>query len=183
MISNQTMDRMDNCVVHLAWRPPVNIDSKDLSHYMVHIDGDNVMNKTHTVTNNSSLQLFTYPLCTCSDHTVSIQAVSKCGLAGSKTESVRVAPSPLSPLTCDAQTTQPICTAQNDEITSLRKEVKGTFLHDVSICLHNYYSSFIILLPCFRLQVRYCRNYCILMFGNTRSWRHHHCPCGFVCES
>ena len=160
----------------------MNIDSSDLSHYMIHIDGDNVMNKTHIVTNTSSLQLFAYPLCTCGDHTVSIQAVSRCGRAGSKTESFTVLPSLLSPLTCDAQTTQPIPTTQNAEIIRLRGEVKSTFLHDVSRCLHNYYSTFIILLPCFRLQVR---NYYILMFGNSRSWRSHNCPCGFggfVCE-
>ena len=142
MISNETMDRMKNCVVHLAWRPPVNIDSSDLSHYMIHIDGENVMNKTHNMTNNSSLQLFAYPLC-CGNYTVSIQAVSRCGRAGSETESVRVSPSPLSPLTCDALTTEPVPTTKNEEIINLRKEVKSMFLHDVSICLLNYYSIYI----------------------------------------
>ena len=178
MISNQAMDRMDNCVVHLAWKPPANIDSSDLSHYVIHIDGENVINQSHTVTNNSSLQQFPYPLCTCGDHTVSIQAVSRCGRAGSKTESVRVVPSLLLPLTCDAQ-----ATTKNEEIISLHKEVKSMFLHDVSICLHNYYSTFIILFLCFRLHVRY-RNCYILMSGTGCSWRHHHCPCvfcGFVC--
>ena len=80
LISDQTKDAVGNCILHLSWSNPTNIDSNDLSHYMLHIDRINAVNKTHTI--NAPWQLYAYLVCTCGFHTVSVQAVSRCGSVG-----------------------------------------------------------------------------------------------------
>ena len=80
MILDQTMDAVGNCILHLSWSNPTNIDSNALSHYMLHIDGMDAVNKTHTI--NAPWQLYAYLVCTCGFHTVSVQAVSRCGRLG-----------------------------------------------------------------------------------------------------
>ena len=122
MTSNQAKDTVGNCVLHLAWRPPANIDSNDLSQYMIHID-NNVMTKTHMVTNNSSLQQFAYPVCTCRNYSVSIQAVNRCERNGSRAELDAVVPPELSNATCDLNQTVE-SSSESPEMNRQDKQVK-----------------------------------------------------------
>ena len=86
------MDENRNCVLYMSWSSPPNIAEEDLSHYMIHLNGSNVVNKTHTA--GSSLQLFAYPVC-CGSHSVSIQAVNRCDRVGPSTANQTVLPTEL----------------------------------------------------------------------------------------
>ena len=100
MITNQTEDKMGNCILYLSWSLPSNIAEEDLSHYMIHLNGSNVVNETHTA--NSSLQLFAYPVC-CGSHSVSIRAVNRCGRVGPSTDDQTVLPTELPVVTCPSE--------------------------------------------------------------------------------
>ena len=103
MICNQTMDTDENnCVLHLSWSSPPYINTNDLSHYMIHVNGTNVVNITHTA-NTSSWQLFAYPVCTCDSHTVSIRVVNRCGSVGPSTDNQTVVAVALPTITCPAE--------------------------------------------------------------------------------
>ena len=101
MVSNQTMFTHfnNNCILHLSWSSPSNINTRDLSHYMIHLNGTIVVNKTHTT--NTSLQLFANQVC-CGSHNVSIQAVNTAGCVGPSTNIQTVVPVTLPVITCPA---------------------------------------------------------------------------------
>ena len=100
MVSNQTIDENRNCVLYLSWSSPPNIAEEDLSHYMIYLNGSNVVNKTHTA--GSSLQLFAFQVC-CGSHSVSIQAVNRCGRVGPSTDNQTVLPTELPVVTCPSE--------------------------------------------------------------------------------
>ena len=103
MICNQTMDTDENkCILYLSWSSPPYMNTNDLSHYMIHVNGTNVVNETHTAS-NSSWQLFAYPVCTCDSHTVSIRVVNKCGSVGPSTDNQTVVAVALPTVTCPAK--------------------------------------------------------------------------------
>ena len=97
MIFNQREGRSGDCVLHLSWSSP---QSDNLSHYIVHINGDQPANKTHT---NSTWQLFSYPVCNCEPHTVSVRAVNIGDCAGISTPSETVVPRELPNVTCPTE--------------------------------------------------------------------------------
>ena len=98
MISKQTKDANETCVLHLAWSSPRNIEIRHITHYMVHFDGKNVINKTN---DNATWSLFAYLVCMCGSHNVSITAVNRCDRPGRSTPNVAVNPKPLSNEVCD----------------------------------------------------------------------------------
>ena len=60
---------------------------------MVHLNGTNVINETHS--NNQTLILATYPVCSCASHSISVRAVNRCGRVGQSTPSITLNPEPL----------------------------------------------------------------------------------------
>ena len=94
IILNQTEDPSGDCVLYLSWS---SLQSDNVSHYMVHINGDQPVNKTHT---NSTWQLFAYPVCDCEPHTVRVRAVNIGDCAGISTASETVVPRQLPNVTC-----------------------------------------------------------------------------------
>lgn len=112
MISNQTVDQMQRCVLHLAWSSPSNIEIGHIMTYMIKIDGNNSVNKSNT--DNSTQNLFAQSVCTCGPRNVSISAVNICHRVGPSTPNVTLSPQLLSnPPTCpvsDVTTTANVAT-------------------------------------------------------------------------
>ena len=100
MVSNQTKDENRNCFLYLSWSSPPNIAEEDLSHYMIHLNGSNVVNKTHIA--SSSWQSFAFQVC-CGSYNVSIQAVNRCGRVGPSTDNQTVLPTELPVVTCPSE--------------------------------------------------------------------------------
>lgn len=115
MISNQTMDENENCILHLSWGY-LNSSTEDLSLYMVYLNGTNVVNETHIV--NSPWQLFAYPVC-CGNHIISIRAVNKGNCASPGTPDQMIAPRSLSSAKCDTEQT----TSQSANINNQNQDV------------------------------------------------------------
>ena len=79
-------DSTGGCVIQLGWSPPINLDQEDISHYIVYIDGINVLNKTSE--DDENLNLIFYPVCSCDVHSVSISAVNSCGHEGQRSHNI-----------------------------------------------------------------------------------------------
>lgn len=102
IIPNQTKDAMGRCVLHLAWSSPSNIAIGLIEKYLIKIDRNINVNVTKTNSNNSTRNLFSYSVCACGPHTVSISAVNICHRMGPSTPDVTLYPKPLSGSTCPA---------------------------------------------------------------------------------
>ena len=94
MISTQTVDERQRCVLHLAWSSPSDIAVEHVMTYMIVINGNNSVNKTNS--DNSTRNLIAHSMCTCGPHTVSISAVNICHRVGQSTPNVTLHPEPLS---------------------------------------------------------------------------------------
>lgn len=105
MLANQTMDTKGICLLHITWSAPSNIEPRYVSHYMIHVNGSNLVN--HTNLNNQQSHLITYPVCTCGSHNVSITAVSTCDSIGQSTDNYTTMPARLYNITCDGITPDP----------------------------------------------------------------------------
>ena len=75
-----------SCVIFIAWITPINVAQDDISHYMIYINGTNVLNKTESI--DQILTLTTFPVCTCAEHLVSVSAVDRCGREGQRSLSI-----------------------------------------------------------------------------------------------
>lgn len=101
--------RKDNvtgrCEIRLGWNPPANIAQNDITHYTVFINRENVINVTND--NNQNILLSSYPVCSCIDNEVWINAVNRCGRQGQNTLIIELdqepIPLPLSP--CETEIT------------------------------------------------------------------------------
>lgn len=112
MLSHQTTSEVERCVLHLTWSAPDNIPVEDVDHYMILINGENVINQT---SNNSRRNLLAHPVCVCGPHNVSITAVNRCSQVGQSTPNMRVTPKTLPNITCDIEPTKPVvCDCPND---------------------------------------------------------------------
>ena len=68
------------CTIQLGWSPPISIAFEAatyVSHYIVYVNGIDVINKTRETDQN--LTLISYPVCSCGAHVVSVSAVNLCG--------------------------------------------------------------------------------------------------------
>ena len=112
MLSHQTTSEMGRCILHLTWSAPDNIPVEDVDHYMIHINGENVINETN---NNSIRNLIAHPVCVCGSHIVSITGVDKCNRVGQRTPNMTVVSKPLPNLTCHSEPAEPVvCDCPNE---------------------------------------------------------------------
>ena len=79
-------DSTGGCVIQLGWSPPINLDQEDISHYIVYIDGIDILNKMSETDQN--LTLISYPVCNCGVHSVSVSAVNHCGREGQRSHNI-----------------------------------------------------------------------------------------------
>ena len=63
--------------------PPSNNAISDVKHYMVHLNGTNIINETHT--SNETSILATYPVCSCASYNISVHIVDRCRYVGQST--------------------------------------------------------------------------------------------------
>ena len=87
-----------SCMISIAWTTPRNVAQDDISHYMIYINGTNVLNKTESI--NQNLVLTSFPVCPCAEHQVSVSAVDRCSHEGQRSPSAIPEPDPFS----DAET-------------------------------------------------------------------------------
>ena len=78
------------CTLHMSWTPPNNIAISDLSHFMIDIDGELVLNISNT--NNKTVFSAYHPVCSCGAHRVIIRAVNHCGREGAPSNFVNLFP-------------------------------------------------------------------------------------------
>ena len=85
--SNLTHDNgVGGCIIQLGWSPPINLDQEDISHYIVYVDGTNVLNKTSEMDQN--VTLISYPVCSCGAHSISVSVVNRCGCEGQRSPNI-----------------------------------------------------------------------------------------------
>ena len=66
----------EECTMVLAWIPPSNLNTTDVTHYMVYINGTNVLNKTSEA--NHNLIVSAYRECSCATNYVGVSSVNRC---------------------------------------------------------------------------------------------------------
>ena len=69
---------MGKCALNISWTAPNNTANSDTNHFMIYIDGMNVL-RNMTNINNGTLS---HPVRGCSSHSVSVRAVNRCGREG-----------------------------------------------------------------------------------------------------
>ena len=79
-------DSTGGCVIQLGWSPPINLAQEDISHYIVYVNGINVLNKISETGQN--LTQILYPVCNCGAHSVSVSAVSRYDCEGQRSPSI-----------------------------------------------------------------------------------------------
>ena len=79
----RTEDPMGECTLQIAWIAPMNIAMENISHYMLSITNSSGLTTINVnYTNHNTLFFLSYPLCSCTDHNVSISAINFCDRAG-----------------------------------------------------------------------------------------------------
>ena len=86
IVNQMTMMSMGSCIIHLGWNSPINITQADIAHYMIYINGTNIMNKTKST--DHPLMLSAFPVCTCAAHQISVSAVDRCGVESQKSPDI-----------------------------------------------------------------------------------------------
>ena len=79
-------DSIGGCVIQFSWSPPTNLDQSDISHYIVYINGTNVLSKTSEMDQN--MILVSYAVFSCGTHSISVSAVDRCGRDGQKSPNI-----------------------------------------------------------------------------------------------
>ena len=76
------------CMIHVSWNIPTNHDVAGIIYYMVHVNGENMVNETSS--NGQNLMMAAHHVCTCDDHHVTVSAVNRCGREGQRAPPVMV---------------------------------------------------------------------------------------------
>ena len=79
-------DGIGGCVIQFSWSPPTNLDQSDISHYIVYVNGTNILSKTSEMDQN--MIIVSYAVFSCGTHSVSVSAVDHCGRDGQKSPNI-----------------------------------------------------------------------------------------------
>ena len=81
-------DSIGGCVIKLEWSPPINLDLEDISHYIVYVNGTDVLTRIIDKDEDANLTIISYPVHSCGAHNVSVSAVNRCGHEGQRSADI-----------------------------------------------------------------------------------------------
>ena len=105
------------CTILLGWNPPNNIDIKDVSQYMVYINGTNLLSQESETDKNFTLTA--YPVNSCGVHQISVSTLNRCGHEGQRSPLISLDLEPL-PLYLTECEDLPSVTQRPREISNYR---------------------------------------------------------------